>query len=166
VHLLAWRGGAHPSVGRALEAGGALSIPIAVLVPGLLLVVASLFDLKTREIPDAIPVLLVLWAVASRALGFQEARWVQMTIGLALGLGIGLLAFRYRALGGGDAKLLAGLGACTGPVLLGFVLAWTGLVGGMLALVARLRRRRRVVYGPAIALGYVLGVWHTWLLVR
>ncbi len=135
-----------------------MPIPLALAVPGVILLIASVFDLRTREIPDAIPVLLLAWAATSRAVGFQEARWGACALGLALGLGVGLLAFRYRALGGGDGKLIAALGAAVGPLALLVVLAWTALVGGMLALVARWRRHRRVVYAPAIALGYALAV--------
>lgn len=130
----------------------------AFIVPGALLLAASAFDVKTREIPDAFPILLVLWAGLSRALGYQIPAWWGMALGLLVGLAVGLFLFRIGVLGGGDAKLLAGLGACLGPAAFGIAFAWICLVGGVFALVARFRRRREVVYGPALAIGYILAV--------
>ena len=134
----------------------------ALVVPGVVLFVASVFDLRTREIPDVFAVLLLAWAVTSRALGCQPSDWIGLETGLLPGLAVGLLVglalFRVGAMGGGDAKLLAGLAACLGPLAFGIAFAWICLAGGALALVARLRRRREVVYGPALAIGYVLAV--------
>ena len=139
-----------------------MSLNPALTVPGVVLVLASAFDLRTREIPDAFPLALLAWSVASRLFGFQPATWFQLETGLvpglAVGLAVGLFLFRVGALGGGDAKLLAALGACLGPLAFGIAFAWIGLVGGVLALAAHIRRRREVVYGPALAIGYLLAV--------
>jgi Flp pilus assembly protein protease CpaA len=91
-------------------------------------------------------------------MGFQEALWVPPVLGLSLGLAIGLAAFRLGALGGGDGKLLAALGACLGAVGLLAALPWIALVGGLGALGARIRGRGEVVFGPALFLGYVLAL--------
>lgn len=139
-----------------------MSLNLALIVPGIVLAVASVFDLRTREIPDVFPVLLLLWAVVSRVRGYQPTDWIGLETGLvpglAVGLAVGLLLFGLGVLGGGDAKLLAALGACLGPVVFGVAFAWIGLAGGILALVARLRHQKEVVYGPALAIGYVLAV--------
>lgn len=136
-----------------------MELPLALIVPGVILVAASLFDLRTREIPNVFPVLLLAWAVASRALGFQDARWGEFALGAGLGLAVGLLAFRFRQLGGGDGKLFVGLGGVLGPLGLAIALAWIALVGGMLGLIGRARGVDEIVFGPAIALGYLLAVF-------
>ena len=139
------------------------------LVPLALLAIASWHDLRTREIPDWIAILLVLTAVVAAALGLANIRWWMVLAGGALGLGVGFLLFRYANFGGGDAKLLAAVGALLGPVGLMFLLFWMALAGGVLALVALLRGQRDYAYGPAIAAGYAAylvypaGVWKQWL---
>jgi prepilin peptidase CpaA len=130
----------------------------AVWVTAALLVVAAGFDLRSREIPNTLPLALLVWAVAARALGLQPADWLGLLAGLGLGFALGAGLFALGAMGGGDAKLLAALGAVLGPRAFGIVLIYIALIGGVLALAARMRRQSEVVYGPAIALGYVAAV--------
>lgn len=69
--------------------------------------------------------------------------------------------------GGGDAKLIAAVGALLGPVGLLFALFWTAVAGGVLALIAMVRGQRDYAYGPAIALGYLAYlVWPVGLFQR
>src|SRR5262245_13861006 len=125
-------------------------------VPAVPLLAAAAWDLATGEIPDAFPILLLVWAVVSRSFGWiSPADWGGAALGLGLGLALGVALFAVGAWGGGDGKLLAGLGAVVGLRGLVFVFLLTCLVGGLLAVAARTRRRRDLRYGPAIALGYV-----------
>ena len=133
-------------------------VPTALIVPGVILVAAGLWDLRTREIPHGFPLVLLAWAVGSRAFGFQPARWGSFALGAGLGLCVGLVGFRLRQLGGGDAKLFVGLGGVLGPIGLFIALAWIALVGGAWGVLARARGVEEIVFGPAIALGYLLAV--------
>ena len=130
----------------------------ALWVPALILFVAAGWDIAKREIPDALPLALIAWAVISRLAGFQEQVWLPPLLGLGLGFVLGLVLFSFGWLGGGDGKLLAGLGACLGPLGLAVTLPWMALFGGVLALWARRRGHSELVYGPAIALGYAVAL--------
>ncbi|MHC5010021.1 MAG: prepilin peptidase [Planctomycetota bacterium] len=127
-------------------------------VPAALLVIAAVVDLRRREIPDAIPLLLLAWGIVTRLSGLQEPDWWALLGGLVLGLVLGALLFWLGAFGGGDAKLLGGLGAILGPVALLIVMIYIAAVGGVFALVALIRRRRDLAYGPAIALGFIIAI--------
>lgn len=127
-------------------------------VPALILLGAAVWDLAKREIPDAFPIALLIWAVASRLLGYQEPIWWRLGAGAAAGFLLGLLLFSLGWMGGGDGKLLAGFGAVLGPVGLLAVLPWIALYGGVTALVGRRHGNVEVPYGPAIAIGYVTAI--------
>jgi len=135
-----------------------MGLSAALWVPAILLFVAAAWDLATTEIPDVFPLLLVAWAVASRLIGYQETAWLQPALGLALGLAVGLALFTLGWLGGGDGKLLGGLGAVLGPVGLLATLPWIALVGLPMAIWAGRRGHEEMTYGPAIALGYAVAL--------
>lgn len=124
------------------------------LFPLLPLLMASICDLRNREIPDWITVVLLLTAVLAAAACWANVQWWMVATGSLLGLLIGYGLFRFAKLGGGDAKLIIGIGAILGPVGLLIALFWTALAGGVLALTAMCRGQRDYAYGPAIAVGY------------
>ncbi len=132
--------------------------PLALAVPVVVLVGAAIQDARTRVISDAFPLALIFWAIASRLLGFQQLDWIAPLAGLGVGLLLGFAAFAAGWLGGGDGKLLAGLGAVLGPVGLLVVLPLVALFGGVAALLAARRGAGEVAYGPAIALGYAVAL--------
>lgn len=117
---------------------------------------ALVCDLRTREIPDWIPVLIVAWAALATAAGLHDVTWIGTAAGALLAAVLAAPVFYLGGLGGGDAKLLAAIGAAVGPQALLSVLAWMAVAGGMLALVAMARRRREFAYGPAIAFGVLV----------
>ena len=121
----------------------------------LLLIVATVFDLRTREIPDWISIAIAILAVGAAATGWLGIGLVLVAIGGVLGLTIGYLLFRFAKLGGGDAKLIAALGMLVGPVGLLIVLFGMAVAGGVLSLVAMLRGQRDYAYVPAITAGFI-----------
>lgn len=130
----------------------------ALWVPAVILFAAAGWDLARREIPDLFPLALVAWAVTSRLLGYQAMEWLPPLLGLGMGFVLGLALFSLGWMGGGDGKLLAGLGACLGPLGLLVTLPWMALFGGVWALWARRRGDSELVYGPAIAMGYAVAL--------
>jgi Flp pilus assembly protein protease CpaA len=89
------------------------------LIIGLVaLVIASLFDIRTREVPDWLNYSLVAFAVGSSLILSIYRGYVHIIInsllGLAFGLAIGLLMFYTGQWGGGDSKLIIGLSALIG----------------------------------------------------
>jgi len=127
-----------------------------------MVVVAAGFDLRRHEVPDAIPLLLLVAAVAVAVLGHHPAGWLGLVTGLVLAVAVAVPLFALGAIGGGDVKLLAALGAVLGPLSLLGVLFWTALAGGVLALITWARGGRRFAYVPAIAAGLLVQcVWPT-----
>ncbi len=140
---------------------------VVLIVPLALLLIASIIDVRTREIPDWISVAVLLVAMSAAAMGAANIRiWMVVTGGL-LGAVIGVLLVRFARLGGADAKLIAAVGSVLGPVGLLIALFWTGISGGGLALIALARGQRDYAYVPAIAAGY-LGylIWPVGVLQR
>jgi len=146
--------------------------------------IAVVCDLRTREVPDWIPLLIVAWACLAAALGLYKVAsiglaagahgahdsrfvveahklaWIDLIAGALLGLGLSAGLFYLGRLGGGDVKLLAAIGAAVGPWALLSILAWMAFAGGVLALIAAARGKRDFAYVPAIAVGVVVEtVW-------
>ncbi len=121
----------------------------------VLLLIATVCDLRTREIPDWISVVIGLVAVFASLMGWWELnlRWV--IVGGSLGLLVGYGLFRFARLGGADAKLVIALGMLVGPVGLLIVLFGMAIAGGVLSLIALFRGEKDLAYGPAIMAGFI-----------
>lgn len=161
-----------------IGAGGLAARPLLLLGFILLLLIAGIWDMAERRIPNWLVLLVALLAPAHH---YLAGGWPQLVPGwaglaaFALLLGVLLWLFQNDLLGGGDVKLLLAsqlfLGGAAAPTfLLGVALA-----GGLLSLtfilarpLARLAPRWRVAaaderlpYGMAIAAGAfaTLGGW-------
>jgi len=130
---------------------------VVLLLPVLFALVC---DLRSREIPDWIPLLIFVLACLATARGLHNVTWLGLIAGMLLGLGLSAVVFCLGGLGGGDVKLLAAIGAAVGPWALLSILAWMAFAGGVLALIAAARGKRDFAYVPAIAVGVVVEtVW-------
>jgi prepilin peptidase CpaA len=103
---------------------------------------AGITDLRWRRIPNwltysAIPLAILLHGLAD---GWRGAKL--SLLGTALGLGILLPFVLIRSLGGGDWKLVGGMGAFFGPARLIQVLIYTLLINGVIALVMVIWKKR------------------------
>lgn len=123
-------------------------------------VVAAARDLKTRTVPDWISAGLLLWALAATGFGLSSLSWLSLLGGLGIALGVGAVLFSLNpeGIGGGDVKLLAGLGAVVGYGNVFVLLFWVAVAIGLLSLVALLRGQRDLAWVPAIALGFLVFV--------
>ena len=133
---------------------------------------AAIADVRWREIPDAVPLaLLVLYAVPALGGAAAGVWWGALLVaGAVFAGGAGL--FALGALGGGDVKLLAATALWAGPLGTPVFLAVTAVAGGVLAagfVLAGATRptrghpthghrsaRRTLPYAVAIAVG---GLW-------
>jgi prepilin peptidase CpaA len=96
---------------------------------------ACVTDLRSRRIPNVLTlgsagVALLFHSVAPSGMGFLSA-----LSGWLVGAAVMFVPFALRGLGGGDVKLLAAIGAWTGPVFAFWVGMYTGMAGAVLAIV-------------------------------
>ena len=117
------------------------------------LVLAAGFDLRSREIPNLVPLGLLVAAVVAKLAGLHPASWGEIALGAGVAFLPTLLLFRSGGLGGGDVKLLTALGATLGFwALLPFAIL-TGLIGGVVALCARRFGDAEIPYAPVMLAG-------------
>lgn len=129
-----------------------MPVPLATLVIGVLLLIATVTDIRRREVPGWLTSggigagLLVAAAHGPDVL-------LLSVIGLAVG---GLLLLPFVILGGfgaADALLLAAIGAWQGWQFVLWTAWWAALAGAGLAIGAWRRGQRTFPYVPAIAIG-------------
>jgi prepilin peptidase CpaA len=127
-------------------------VPIEQLLAALLVLlvsVAAVNDLATRRIPNrlllaGLACVLLLHLLSAR----PGASLLTALGGMGVGLAVFLPFYLVRGMAAGDVKLMAVVGACTGPadVIEIAVLSWC--TGGLMALlVVLLRGRLRLVLG-------------------
>ncbi len=100
------------------------------------------FDVATRRIPNILTVpAMVLGLVLHGGMG----GWRQLATAAVAGLICGFVFLLFHiagGMGGGDVKLIAAVGCCSGLSLMAPLLLWTSLAGGVLAIGLALSHRR------------------------
>jgi len=97
-------------------------------------------DLRSRRIPNVLTFGGALAALVFHTASTGSAGLLTSFAGWGLAVVFFLLPFALGGLGGGDVKLLAALGAWLGPALTIWMAVYTGMAGGVLALVVALSR--------------------------
>lgn len=130
---------------------------------GSALIVLSVIDFKTYEIPFGINVfILVLGLIRTVS---DRVDWLDHVIGLlavSVPLGIILLVSKGRAIGGGDVKLMAAAGLLLGweKILLALII---GCIAGSIIHIIRMKAAgadRVLAMGPYLALGiFISALW-------
>ena len=100
--------------------------------------IACVTDLRSRRIPN-----LLTFGAAGAALiyGFSTGGWSgagSAALGWLIGVVAFIVPFALGGLGAGDVKLLAAIGAWLGPAGAIWVALYTGVAGGVMALVVAL----------------------------
>jgi prepilin peptidase CpaA len=114
-----------------------ISVVLAILVATL----ASVFDLRTRRIPNALTFGAAVVAALFHAISGGPAGLLTAVAGWGLGVALFFPFFALRGLGGGDVKLLGALGAWLGPAAVLSVGLYSMLAGGVLGVVVAVRTR-------------------------
>ena len=114
---------------------------------GILVAVAAVFDIRFRRIPNWLVLAGIVagftWNVYSPAFsgrfsGDLSGGWHgvgRAAAGLVLGLILYFPLYLLRARGAGDVKLLAAVGAITGPSNVVWIFLLTAVLGGLIALI-------------------------------
>ena len=145
---------------------------LATAALGWWLLLLAALDAEHHWLPDKLTLPLIPVGLGIALIGIGpplEQRLIGAAVGFAL---LAMLAVIYRAirgregLGGGDPKLLAGLGAWLGWVQLPFVLLGAGLLG-IVAIALMTMKGRRVAATDPLPLGTLmaLAAWPIWLLI-
>lgn len=119
-----------------------------------LLVWAAREDLRRRRVPNWLSFGLVLGGVCVSTLPWRNIPPGSALAGLAAGFGLSLVLYMLGAVGAGDVKLMAGVGAWIGPLPVLIVFAATAVIGMVLSFVVAARTGALVVLlGDGLRLG-------------
>jgi prepilin peptidase CpaA len=114
-----------------------------VMVLLVVLLTAATFDVLYRRIPNWLTVSGVVLGIAMNTLiGTPEAGIVFSLAGLAVAFGIYAALYALRAMGAGDVKLMAAVGALIGWERWFGVFFVTALIGGVMAMILVVSRGR------------------------
>ena len=122
-----------------MSAGGGPLWVISSVVFVALVGLAAWVDLRSRRIPNWLTLGVLVSGLALRAVDGLTSLG-QGVLGAGLGLAIAVVLFGLGAMGGGDGKLLIGVGAFLGHERYVGALLLIGVLGGLLGLVEAVRR--------------------------
>jgi prepilin peptidase CpaA len=129
----------------AIALGGPTTTTIGVLASCLLLVVvavAAYTDVRSGRIFNKLTYGAAGAGLMLNTLAYGLAGAVASAEGWLLGAAVFIAFFLLGAMGAGDVKLMAAVGAIMGPLFLVNAFLFTGLAGGVIAMIVVLRRRR------------------------
>lgn len=102
-------------------------IPVLVVVG-----IAAAMDMRCRRIRNWLTLSLAVMGLLASLIR-PDLTIGQSAAGLGIGLIVPFLLFAVGMLGAGDAKLLAAIGAWTGPLGIIWVMLLAGVIGGLMA---------------------------------
>jgi prepilin peptidase CpaA len=124
-----------------------MSITVSAIALVLLLGLAVIEDIRSRRIPNALVMSGVALAMALHSVALIQASaslagpaWWSAIAGMAAGLALMLPLYALRAMGAGDVKLIAMVGAFIGPGAVVWAALCTLVAGGVLSIVYMLGR--------------------------
>lgn len=136
-----------------IKFGFSVNLPIYLALFSLL-IIGSFIDAERQELPDVITIPGIILGIAGSFLTIGI--WCSL-IGGAVGAivilafaGLGRLLFKKEAMGGGDLKLMAMIGAFTGWVNV----LWTLFFGSIIGLIFGVVKKKEIIpFGPFLAIG-------------
>ena len=99
------------------------------------------YDIRYRRIPNAIVVFVLLTGLTLNGVMGGIPGLLSSVVGCALGFGLMLLLRSFGAMGVGDLKLFAAIGALIGVALVPQTFFFVTLTGGVVAIIYMFRRR-------------------------
>jgi prepilin peptidase CpaA len=110
-----------------------------------LLLWAAIEDMRSRRIPNWLTFSLVLSGIVQSFMSGHLVSPSMSLLGFAVGFGLPLILFLIGALGGGDVKLLAGVGAWFGAGVVFRVFCLAAIVGMVMVIAQALAQGRTKV---------------------
>jgi prepilin peptidase CpaA len=104
--------------------------------------VAAIYDVRYRRIPNWLTVGGAVLGLAGNTMEYGSPGLGFALVGMTVGFGVYLLLYALRAMGGGDVKLMAAVGAIVGWHDWFGIFLVTALVGGAMALILAAKRGR------------------------
>jgi prepilin peptidase CpaA len=125
----------------------------------VLVIVAAIWDIRTRRIPNWLTLSGVILAVAINTFIYQPvSTWFGAVLslkGLGLAFCVYFVLYLLRAMGAGDVKLMAAVGSLVGWQDWFGIFLITAMLGGVMAMMLMVARRRlRTTFWN---LGFILG---------
>jgi prepilin peptidase CpaA len=109
----------------------------------IVLLAAAVFDVRYRRIPNWLTVGGVVVGIAMNTVIGPPAAGIGFALaGFGVAFGIYVLLYALRAMGAGDVKLMAAVGALVGWERWFGIFFVTALIGGVMALILVIARRR------------------------
>lgn len=119
-----------------------------------LLVWAAMVDIRARRVPNWISFGLAFSGIMLSLLPWGHISATRATLGLTIGFALPFALYLMGAIGAGDVKLVAGVGAWIGPVPVLIAFACAALVGMVLAIGKSIQQGRlREVLRDSVLLG-------------
>jgi prepilin peptidase CpaA len=119
------------------------AIQLLLLGPLLaMLFIAAVIDWRSRRIPNWLTILLAASGLANSFFATSLASPGTAMLGLLVGFAIPFVLFAMGALGGGDVKLLSGVGAWLGAMAVVKVFLAAAIIGMLIVLVQSAKQRR------------------------
>jgi prepilin peptidase CpaA len=103
---------------------------------------AAISDLRSRRIPNWLSLTGIVAGLALNTFLYGSDGVVRSLEGLGTAFGIYFVLYLFRAMGAGDVKLMAAVGAFVGPGNWLMIFLITALLGGGIALAVLLSRKR------------------------
>ena len=161
------------------------SNPIVIAAVAVAGVTATIIDLRTRRIPNALSAAAAATGLTLAAVHAGAVNLSQAIDGVLVGFLFMMPGYLLGATGGGDVKLFAAMGSFLGPEMIALAFLYTAIAGGLLALSISVMRRslghtiaqaatlistggataaeivrptnnNRFAYAPAIAIGVIV----------
>lgn len=120
---------------------GSFFIEVERFILFILVFIAAISDIKTRRIPNKLVFSGALIAIAFHTISPSGIGTLSSIEGLAVGLASLLPLYMMRAMGAGDVKLMAMVGAFLGPASALGAAITTLILGGVLAILAAIRNK-------------------------
>jgi prepilin peptidase CpaA len=116
--------------------------PIVNIILLVLVLIAGVTDIKTRRIPNWLVLAGLCIGIALNSLLFEWAGLKLSLSGAGLAFAVYFVFYLLRAMGAGDVKLMAAIGALAGPKSWLLIFFFTAIAGGVVALVLLLAKGR------------------------